>query len=287
MEEILGLPPWHDGIIYDYVNAGRPHPMHRHAELEVNLVVRGRAIYLLGERTYGLRRHSAVWLFPGQDHVLIDQSGDYRMWIVVFKPALLRRCCTDPRTSPLLQAAPPGHFCRPLGDEKAARLDALFGELLALQTEGDSARYNAGLAYALLSAWDAYLGAGEGEDGFDVHPAVERAARLLRDETEPLGVDEVARRVGLSASRLSTLFAQQMGISLTAFRNRQRVERFLRLYGQGRRVTMLEAALDANFGSYAQFYRVFTALMGCTPAEYRREQHRATYSILMHNNVLP
>ncbi len=99
-------------------------------------------------------------------------------------------------------------------------------------------------------------------------------ASQLYDETEPPGIDELARRAGLSASRLSRLFEQQLGISLTAFRNRQRLDRFLRLDGRGQRVTMLQAALDANVSSDAQFYRVFTRLMGCTPAEYRRDQHR-------------
>jgi len=96
----------------------------------------------------------------------------------------------------------------------------------------------------------------------------------LYDETEPPGIDERARRAGLSASRLSRLFEQQLGVSLTAFRNRQRLDRFLRLYGRGRRITMLAAALDANVGSDAQFYCVFTRLMGCTPAERRSSQHR-------------
>jgi len=276
MEEVLRLPPRYDGAVYHYANAGRLHPMHRHAELEVNLVLAGRATYLLGERTYALRRHSAVWLFPGQNHLLIDQSADYAMWIGVFKPALLRRCCRGERTGPLLRDAPPGHFCRRLGDERATRLSVLFSELMALQAEEDDIHYNAGLAYTLLSAWAAYLAADKGDTGSDVHPAVERAARLLHDETAPLSVDEVARRAGLSASRLSRLFEEQMGVSLTAFRNRQRIDRFLRLYGHGHRRTMLEAALDANFGSYAQFYRVFTAVMGCTPAQYRRDQQRVT-----------
>jgi AraC-like DNA-binding protein len=35
------------------------------------------------------------------------------------------------------------------------------------------------------------------------------------------------------------------------------LQRFLRLYGRGRRTTALAAALEAGFGSSAQFYRVF------------------------------
>ena len=98
----------------------------------------------------------------------------------------------------------------------------------------------------------------------------ERAARLLRDEADPLPLDQVAARVGLSASRLSRLFHQQTGVTLVDFRNRQRIQRFLRLYGRGRRVSISQAALDAGFGSYPQFHRVFKQQMGCSPADYRR-----------------
>ena len=241
---------------------------HRHAEIELNLVTSGRAAYLLGDRRYDLSRGSLVWLFPDQDHILLDESADYVMWIGVFTPALLARACVTPEAVPLCASDPPGHWCRRLSLEPSARLQALFGEIAGVQE--DTARYNAGLGYALLSAWAAYQGAEEPAAGPDVHPAVEQAARLLRDESDLFSVEQIAARVGLSASRLSRLFHQQTGVALVDFRNRQRLQRYLRLYGRGRAVSVSEAALDAGFGSYPQFYRVFQRLMGCSPAEYRR-----------------
>ena len=71
--------------------------------------------------------------------------------------------------------------------------------------------------------------------------------------------------------RLSRLFHRQTGVALVAFRSRQRVQRFLRLYGPGRAVSVSEAALDAGFGSYPQFYRVFKDQMGCSPTEHRQQ----------------
>ena len=41
------------------------------------------------------------------------------------------------------------------------------------------------------------------------------------------------------------------------------------LYGNGRRTTALAAALDAGFGSYAQFYRVFREQAGRSPSALR------------------
>ena len=41
------------------------------------------------------------------------------------------------------------------------------------------------------------------------------------------------------------------------------------LYGGGRRTTALAAALEAGFGSYAQFYRVFREETGRSPSALR------------------
>jgi len=269
-KEELCLPEVWEGSLWPHRYQPQMRRPHRHDELEFNLVTAGRATYLLGDRRYDLARNTLVWLFPAQDHILLDESGDYAMWIGVFKPGLLERVCTTREAEILRETVPPGGFCRQVSEAWGERLCALFAEIKG--TERDKAWLNAGLGYALLSAWTAYAAAEETAAGPDVHPAVERAARLLRDDPNPLPMEQLAARAGLSASHLSRLFHRQTGISLGDFRNRQRLQRFLRLYGTGKRVSMLNAALDAGFGSYAQFYRVFQQQMGCSPAEHRRKQ---------------
>ena len=264
----LHLPARSGGRVWHYTSAGQRHAPHHHAELEINLVTQGTAAYLLGDRRYELRRHTLVWLFPDQEHVLLDQSPDHAMWIGVFAPDLLRHVCTTPETETLCAANPAGWYCKTLAEDDARRLEDLLREVAACQDA--VAQHNAGLGYAALSAWAAYGRAGDAAAGSDVHPAVERAVRLLRATDAPETLSALAGHVGLSASRLSRLFRRQTGVSLADFRNAQRLERFLHLYGRGRRVSVLEAALEAGFGSYPQFHRVFTKRMGCSPAEYRR-----------------
>jgi AraC-like DNA-binding protein len=58
-------------------------------------------------------------------------------------------------------------------------------------------------------------------------------------------------------------------VSISRFRNQQRLHRFLYLYGRGQRTTALAAALGAGFGSYAQFYRVFREEVGRSPSALR------------------
>src|SRR5215213_4255647 len=79
---------------------------HRHAELEVNLVVRGTASYLLGDRRYELTPRTLTWLFPGQDHLLVDESSDHELCWAVFRPALVSRAATGTHARPLHECDP-------------------------------------------------------------------------------------------------------------------------------------------------------------------------------------
>jgi len=78
---------------------------------------------------------------------------------------------------------------------------------------------------------------------------------------------ELARRFAVSASKLTHAFKEEMGVSLVEYKNRLRLERFLTLVAPGGG-NLMQAALDAGFGSYAQFHRVFRELLDATPREY-------------------
>jgi len=82
-----------------------------------------------------------------------------------------------------------------------------------------------------------------------------------------MGGKEIASALDISLSRLSRVFKAEMGMSLVEYRNRLRLDRFSVLLDRGR-TNLLEAALAAGFGSYAQFHRVFRALRHMTPREY-------------------
>jgi AraC-like DNA-binding protein len=254
-------------VVRHTVGDVRPRP-HRHAELEVNLVLRGTSSYLLGERRYELTAGTLTWLFPGQDHVLVDESADHELWWAVFRPALVARTATTPRERPLLEADPVGQFSRRLGSDAVRRLGALFREVRAAES-ADHVLANAGLAYALILAWRLFLESSEIVEGTDLHPAVEAVVRLLRADPNVGDLSRLAEAAGLSPSHLSRLFKAQTGVSISRFRNQQRLERFLSLYGRGLRTTALAAALEAGFGSYAQFYRVFREQTGHNPAALR------------------
>lgn len=264
MLEKLPLPEAHDGATWFAEGTGQLPSKHRHEELEINLITQGTARYLMDNGSYRLESGSLIWLFPGQNHLLVDKSRDFRMWILVFRPRLLRRVCREPSRRVLLEQAPDGDFLRQLPGAPVRRLARRFAEIHGQQK--DAALFNAGLAYGLLEAWEAFQRAGQPIVGEDVHPAVSRAAQLLRAAPDNTDLSALAKQAGLSRTRLSELFRAQTGVSLVDFRHRLRLERFADLRAAAPEKTLLSHALEAGFGSYQQFHRIFKRHVGRSPA---------------------
>src|SRR5215469_9233682 len=150
MRQKLELPPQLHGDVWHYRHHGRANAMHHHAELEFNLITQGHGLYLLANRKYQIRRGDLLWLFPAQEHVLVEQSDDFEMWIGVTRPKAVRRLATDASARILRQANPAGEYCRRLPQPEFVRLETLLAEIAAARER--PGLFNAGLGYALLAA---------------------------------------------------------------------------------------------------------------------------------------
>jgi AraC-like DNA-binding protein len=254
----LKVPTGHLGLAW---RAGPELPIvssHRHAELELNLVLRGAATYLFAGRRDRLVPRSLVWLWPSQDHILTNRSADFDTWVAVFRPALSRKHRhLTARTS---------SYSRRLSERDSDWLHRL---LVAVTHSETPTEHNVGLEFAFLQAWHVYLDA-ETSLLQEVHPAVERAAMRLRDDPTLDSFEQLAVTCGLSPSRLGRVFKAQMGVSLQEYRSQLRLERFLQVHGKGARRSVTQSLQDAGFGSHAQFYRAFRAAFGTSPNRYLR-----------------
>lgn len=259
------VPPGREGRLFLYrTHPGQPR-RHRHSCLELNLVLRGRASYLLDGARYELTAGSLLWLFPAQDHLLVERSPDFAMWVVLASHAAVRRWCADGAPAVLRRRDPGSGFCRWLEPAQRRRLDELLAELARHATPDAEPRFAPGLRFAMLCAWEAFAAAPSRTPERPVHPAVLRAVqRLIADPT--LAAPELARAAGLSRARLSRRFVADLGVTLTDYRTSLRLERFLALRDERPELTLLALALEAGFGSYAQFHRVHRRVLGRSPA---------------------
>jgi len=103
-------------------------------------------------------------------------------------------------------------------------------------------------------------------------PLVRRILQAFHQDPLISG-ERLAKVLGVSAGHLARSFKREMGVSLVEYRNRLRMERFFASMDRGQH-NLLDAALEAGFGSYAQFHRVHRQLLGTTPREYFVEHRR-------------
>jgi len=97
-------------------------------------------------------------------------------------------------------------------------------------------------------------------------PRLEQARRLLDDAD--LGLADLARAVGLSATYLQRRFRQQFGLSPAEYRAQRRLAGLKQGLRAGHDVT--RALYDAGYGSPSRVYENGAARLGMAPQAYRR-----------------
>lgn len=259
-EETLPIPPGQHGIIWPHRGNHYDHPRHRHVALEVNLVVAGRGHYEVQGRCQALAPGSVLFIQPGQDHYVEERTRDFEMWILALQPELLERIERDGASSGTSDAA---DSCRVLSGDDVRWLDR---DILRLSGNTSRAFLHAGLAYVMTGLDEGFRRSSSAPAAATM-PEVWRCAELL-EEDPSLSRDVLAERLGCNPDALSRAFPRELGVHLVDYRNRVRIRRFLRLASQ--RPTLLAACLEAGFGSYPQFHRVFVAETGLTPRAYLR-----------------
>lgn len=285
----LKLAPVYDGLLF-LVEAARNPPIvrsHSHVELELNLVVRGTISYVVGGRRFTFGPRSLLWLFPSQEHQVVARTSDAQSYVAVFKPDLIARSCrsrayaglkrSEPEVDGILHTILLPHAFDLVRKTMASLMDgapdpdvlnreAGFGAASGFTYEhADADGLNAGLHHLLLLCWRHQRAGEEFSAPILLHPSVRKALQLLGEGGLDLNLRSLARRCGASEWHLSRMFSQQIGVPLTEYRNGVRLDHFLELNRRNTQQTLIECVLSAGFGSYAQFYRVFTKAYGCGP----------------------
>jgi AraC-like DNA-binding protein/mannose-6-phosphate isomerase-like protein (cupin superfamily) len=216
-------------------------PRHFHREPELNFVVEGAATLGVGRRVQQLRAGDVIVFEPGQDHVLLEASEDLELFALALTPELWERRRSFTASS---TAVPP-----------LRRADAV-GALSAVAEMRDAA-----VVETLLSDLFAALKA------HAVAPSSISRRAAVRAAAQPgASCSALALQLGTHPSNLSRVVARELGVPLVELRSRLRLGEFVRLVDSGRSFT--QAALDAEFGSYAQCHRAFRRATGVTPRAY-------------------
>ncbi len=269
---------------------------HQHPELELNFVTSGEAVYYFSDVKYTMRPGSMVWILPNQNHRLSQWSDDFSMDIVAFTPnSLLSIDINSPEYEALIQnPSDKGVYCRVINHSVSQTISQIFKSLYTGNLHNDGVEnqapvyarkvfgrseneiykhtkprvLNAGLAFLLTYCWDAFQSHGSDSDSKRIHAAVCKSIQFIQDnEACSHTVSSLAKACGLSESRFSRVFKENIGMSVPAYKNRVKLDHFLKLW-QSNDMTLTEACYAANFGSYAQFHKVFKEQFKVSPKEY-------------------
>jgi len=244
------------GYIWHHVPATR-RPRHFHAEPELNLITAGRAMFGMGEATMAVEAGDLLWWPPGQDHVLLDASPDFDLYVIGLIPEFSERVLGDLASSATASAA---RFR--LGGDSLAKFGAMCAAPVDASATADVERKVGDFwreAHRLRMV------------AHDRHLLTRRTLEsvLARPELKRSDLAQFARG---NVSEVSRHFHHDLGLTLTAYRTRLRLLRFVDLVDRGRR--FLVAAVEAGFGSYSQCHRVFLQTFGYTPRLFFRSSIR-------------
>lgn len=250
---------------YTPVNWGR-RPRHFHAEPEMNLIVRGSAVFGIGRTLVQAAQGDLLSFPPGQDHVLLEASPDLYLYAFGLEPDYSSQVLAAEQESVALPFR--------------LRLTGSDFEALAARAERIVDRDGVDVPGAEL--WDhahwlrrRY----SSREGQAMHVLTRRALSALSGAPD-LGLTELSKQLRASPSEVSRYFHRDVGIKLVQYRARLRLLRFIALVDSGHD-NLLSSAERSGFGSYSQCHRTFQAELGCGPREFlasgQRQRMQAAY----------
>lgn len=102
---------------------------------------------------------------------------------------------------------------------------------------------------------------------------VAAADRIRTGFDQPLAVEDLARRAGISCSQLERDFKRVLGMTMIDFQHKVRLWHALRLLGEPGSIASV--ASECGYSDQSAFSRRFRALMHMTPNAYRRLNRQA------------
>ena len=287
-----------------WIRRGAPPPMfsmHRHDDVEINLVLDGQLHYLFGGQPLTIREGEIAVFWAAQPHGLVDSRTGDMCWLHVPFSMFLAWGLPEAQTAPLLSAQPLithapdlarriAHMAERWGEEVggaepgggagAATADGAGGADGSSRGDDESTEIalleiQAAMRRVLRASSRAHPEAPS--DGGGSVPAarlrqVSTMAQYVRDHhRSPVTVADIAASVHLAPSHAMTVFRRTAGVTLGDYVTMCRVAEAQRLL-LTTSLKVTEIAEEAGFGSLSSFYEHVSAACGMTPREYRRQR---------------
>lgn len=248
---------------------------HRHAEVEVNFIVRGRLSYWLGGGLVTLDRGSLSAFWAAYPHRVVADTTELEFyWLTIPLPQFLSWGFPRPLVDALMSGAlvHQDHVSSIPAEQllwenwavasKRPRLSGFEIDVLRWEVRARLGRFT------LQATPPASQSASRRSEGLS--RGVQKMARFIGEHfREPIRVADIAAHAGLNPNYATEAFRKVFGLSLKEYLNRQRIAEAQRLLLSGD-ATVLQIAYQCGFASPSRFHEWFNRLCGTTPERYRR-----------------
>lgn len=256
--------------------AARMPEAHRHAEVEVNFIVRGRLSYWLGGGLVTLEPGSLCAFWAAYPHRVVADSEDLDFyWLTV--PLANFLSWNFPQS--LVDALISGTLVRQ-AKVSSIKAEGLLWENWAAAIGNPSlsgfelnvllweVRARLG-RFALEATQPNQRTSSRRSDGMS--RGVQKMARFIGEHfRDPVKVADIAAHAGLNPNYATEAFRKVFGLGIKDYLNRQRIAEAQRLL-LSRQDTVLEIAYQCGFASPSRFHEWFNRLCGTSPEQYRRQ----------------
>ena len=246
---------------------------HQHKYFELVYVRRGTAIRLMSDAKIPVSAGDYYVSNPLSAHGY-EQMEDFEVVHCLFLPEYLNQALTDcPSISSLLadrvlRFGVPVDM--PIADRVFHDTDGAVRRIIA-RMEKEQTECKTGYMEMLRCYLTQILvlAVRAGENRFP-HEAVTKVMEYLKAHySEALSLDKLSQLVGYSPQYLSSLFSEEVGMSIQAFLQRMRIEEASRLLAHTE-LTMAEVASAVGYQDTRHFSKVFRRYLVISPKEYRK-----------------
>ena len=227
-------------------------PLHLHQCFELIIITEGEMKISVASSEYNLKKGEALLIFPNQIHSL--ESANSKHILCIFSPRLVE-AFNRMRSGKLPldnRFVPSGYICDNLPNFATAT----------------TTTFKKGLLYSACAEFDKNASYRDAEPQkekllFSIFSFVEE--NFKQDCT----LTALSTKSGYDYSYLSRYFKKIVGISFNNYVNNYRISHACYLL-KNTDNTILASALESGFGEIRSFNRNFKAVLGITPAEYRK-----------------
>ena len=255
---------------------------HHHIEYEILYIDKGSVEFGFEESVTVVHEGNVIFMHPGIHHYVKKiENTDYHYYSMVFDSSVLgnqgepiRNTLDSIRVSRFIEL--PEEILIKFRDATVLSNEESFGyELFVKSVLLDIISYVL-FTFQYVEISD-YL---RTEKGNTVN-AIDVTLDYIRDHyRENIALDDVLKITTYSKSHFIRLFKKNMGMNLTDYINKYRIEKScLDLIYTSKNVT--EIATENGFNTVQYFSKIFKNYMGCTPKHYQRNSKR----IIIPSNV--